>query len=270
MPELPEVENVRLTLVEHLVGRRIDRVTVHRPDVITGSRRPEALLTGLPVADVQRHGKQLAILTNDRGCVCVHLGMTGRVSVATPSTPLAAHTHVTWALESGMEARFIDPRRFGGLWTFASLGALRADRWSQLGDDALTIRPGKLHKGLSRSHRPLKAALLDQALIAGLGNIYVDELLFTCRLHPTRFADTLSPEDVRRMVRNMRALLNRAIASGGSTLRDYADANGAGGAYQSCHRVYGRGGQGCVRCAQKLDTFQLAGRTTVACRECQS
>lgn len=191
------------------------------------------------------------------------------MTVTTPQAVVPAHTHAVWVLEDGSEVRFIDPRRFGGLWTFDSLDALRAKRWNRLGDDALTIRPQKLRQGLARTKRALKAALLDQSLVAGLGNIYVDELLYTCRLHPTRPTDTLPSEAIPRIVRNMRALLKRAIKSGGSTLRNYTDANGVAGGYQLRHRVYGRGGQPCVRCGQSLNVLTVAGRTTVACERCQ-
>ena len=269
MPELPEVENVRRTLAEHLVGRRIGGVAIHRPDVITGDRLPGSLLTGQRVIDVARHGKQLAIVGEDARAVCVHLGMTGRLTVTTSAQPPVAHTHVVWALENDAQARFVDPRRFGGLWTFSSLDQLWGERWQRLGDDALVIQPRKLHRLLSRTRRTVKAALLDQSVVAGLGNIYVDELLFICRLHPTRVANTLPPEAMRRLIRNMRALLHRAIKAGGSTLRDYADANGAAGAYQLRHRVYGRGGQPCVRCESSLETLFVAGRTTAACKLCQ-
>lgn len=289
MPELPEVECVRLSLERLLVGRPVEAVRVSRPGVITGPADDRALLVGDKVSAVLRHGKQLAIVGSDR-CVCVHLGMSGQLCVmgneqagTSPKKRTAAakgsqlerrlppHTHVLWLLDGGFALRFTDPRRFGGLWTFADSDALFAQRWSQLGPDALRITPGQLCQGLSRTKRSLKAALLDQHLIAGLGNIYVDELLFNAKVHPLLPACELGPKPVPSLVRQMKTLLRGAVQRGGSSLRDYVDGANQRGSQQDRHRVYGRAGKACKRraCGGVIESEQIAGRTTAWCPSCQ-
>lgn len=268
MPELPEVETVRRTLEVAVVGRRVVGVKVNRADVVRG---PRWLLRGEQVGSVIRHGKQLAMVGRDRGCVCVHLGMSGSVRVvARPrKEPRANHVHVVWKLEDGGEVRFRDPRRFGGVWAFEDAEELHERRWQRLGPDGLIITPRQLHAGLSRTKRALKAALLDQHLVAGLGNIYVDEVLYATKLHPLKPADTVTRAEAQRLVRATRRILGRAIEAGGSTLRDYVDADGQTGGFQNRHRVYGRGGEVCFGCGEILDQMMVAGRTTTACGACQ-
>ena len=274
MPELPEVENVRLGLVHTVVGQRIVGVTIRRADVVEGLCNPAGLLRGQTIARIDRLGKQLALVadTSDEPCVCVHLGMTGSLRYYPAEQMLKpdAHTHVTWRLENGGHLAFRDPRRFGGLWIFPSVSALQATRWSRLGEDALAIAPGRLHAQLKRTRRPTKSALLDQAVVAGLGNIYVDELLYGCRISPLRPACDLTLPEVRGLVGRMRRLLNRAVRAGGSTLRDYVDVGGRSGGYQLQHKVYGRSGEACLRCDRPLCTTTASGRTTVYCGSCQA
>ena len=299
MPELPEVECVRLSLERLVVGRRVAAVRVSRPGVITGPKGDEALLVGSKVSRVIRHGKQLAVVGErcDSGgghsegrCVCVHLGMSGQlcvvggqqrpattkrrtssVSGSSPDQSLPAHTHVLWQLEGGLGLRFTDPRRFGGLWTFDDEAELVAKRWFKLGPDARLIGPRALTLALHKTRRTLKAALLDQHLIAGLGNIYVDELLFNTKLHPLMPACELDTAHVPGLVRRMRTLLTGAIERGGSSLRDYVDGDGQQGSQQTRHRVYGRAGLVCKRrsCDGVIQSEQVAGRTTAWCPRCQ-
>ncbi len=273
MPELPEVETVRRSLERATVGRVVRSAQVRRADVVRGIVNDAALLAGRRIGGVIRHGKQLAILAeadgHDGSCVCVHLGMSGSLRIGNGTTQLDAHTHVVWRLEGDQTVVFRDPRRFGGVWLFPSEANLRDTRWTALGPDALSIQPSALHERLQRTRRAIKAALLDQAVIAGLGNIYVDELLFQIGIHPEQPADTINFKRTQRMVRVMRRLLAKAIEAGGSTLRDYADAEGQAGRYQQSHLVYGRSGQPCRKCETNLNTHLVAGRTTVLCPACQ-
>ena len=295
MPELPEVERVRLSLIDHLIGRQIVDVSIHRAEVVefgnvaarTKAAMQTALLRGLTIGELKRHGKQLAIVAGEVNGVeaearvmCIHLGMTGavvheRVALdhsddgATPQPAGDKHIHLRWHLDSGGSFYFHDPRRFGGVWTFAKQGDLLTQRWAALGPDALVIQPEDLHARLHETDRHLKAALLDQSVVAGLGNIYVDELLFQIGLHPMTRASRVKLNDVHRMVEAMRDLLGRAIASGGSSLRNYVDGNGNAGAFQFSHQVYGRAGQPCRRCEATLKSKTVGGRTTVFCARCQ-
>ena len=305
MPELPEVERVRLTL-SPIIGRRITRVSIRRSDVIHLSTNGEnkksnrqlacLLLSGATIKSIQRHGKQLAINTvenpkqkssdNASGCFCVHLGMTGALTHQLASTrqangktikpvgetqrpTLAAHTHVIWKLDDGSRLLFRDPRRFGGIWPFSSFADLARTRWGKLGPDATKIKPVKLHQRLTSTGRALKAVLLDQHVIAGLGNIYVDELLFKSNLHPETPANTLSETKVHHLVVNMRQILKAAIQAGGSSVRDYVDGLGKTGGFQNQHQVYGRGGKPCNGCNTELLRLVVAGRSTVFCPKCQ-
>jgi formamidopyrimidine-DNA glycosylase len=272
MPELPEVQRVCSTVAPHLTGRRVTAVSLRFPGIVEGPRDAAALLVGQTFAPVQRLGKQILLATaGDGPCVCVHLGMTGslRWQPGVPAEGWPAHTHLVWSLDDGSVLSFRDPRRFGGVWTFACRQDLLERRWRELGPDALAITPSALHRGLCTSKRPLKAALLDQSLVAGLGNIYVDELLFAARVHPLTPCTDVDKRLTSCLVGRMRTLLARAIAAGGSTLRDYVDADGDTGGYQLRHRVYGRSGQKCVRCRTPLATLQVGGRTTVCCPACQ-
>jgi formamidopyrimidine-DNA glycosylase len=281
MPELPEVETVRRTLAQNILGHVILGVKVRRESVICGSAKPKALLNGLRIEKLVRHGKQLAIVgttkkstAGDKSsierCICVHLGMTGSLRFASGGGKLKdPHCHVVWKLDGQAQLRFRDPRRFGGIWTFDSLSALQDQRWNRLGPDALLIKPKQLHQKLLGTRRAIKAALLDQQLIAGLGNIYVDELLFTCRLNPLQAANSLSIEQVRPLVTKMKRLLNRAIDTGGSSLRDYVDSDGRPGKFQQLHQVYGREALPCRNCGQPLSKTIVGGRTTVCCEQCQ-
>ncbi len=283
MPELPEVESVCRSLAGRLVGRRVVDVTVNRRSVVHGSAKPARLLRGMVVTGIERHGKQMALCAGARDhthtsgggpCVCIHLGMSGtlrHVAGDAKNTPHAQdkHTHVIWRLDDASRVQFRDPRRFGGLWAFDSKAALLEHRWGVLGPDALRATPTQLHHKLKHTHRPIKSALLDQHVVAGLGNIYVDELLFTCGLHPLTPGNGLGFETTQRLVRRMRSLLARAIRTGGSTLRDYQDAAGAPGQFQTQHRVYGRQGRPCAVCSGELVSLLVAGRTTVCCLRCQ-
>ncbi len=281
MPELPEVETLRRSLAKNVLGHVILGVKVRRDSVINGSAKPKALLCGLRIDQLIRHGKQLAILgtmpekdTADREspinrCICVHLGMTGSLRYVASHHVMDPHCHVVWRLDGRAQLRFRDPRRFGGIWTFDSLSALRNQRWSRLGQDALTIKPKHLHEKLLATRRAIKAALLDQQVIAGLGNIYVDELLFACRLNPMLPANRLTIQQVRPLVTKMKRLLAQAIEAGGSSLRDYVDSDGRRGKFQQLHQVYGREALPCRKCGLPLSKSQVAGRTTICCHQCQ-
>lgn len=285
MPELPEVESVRRTLVSLVTGKRVVDGVLSRNDVWGGDwpwKTLESAWMGQRLGLAERRGKQLALVCEpaaaspgavdaahgSRGVVCVHLGMSGRLCVYPRGTALPPHTHWWLALEDETRLAFTDPRRFGGLWGYASLEDLRSQRWSSLGDDALVIGPATLHRGLCRTRRALKAVLLDQRVVAGLGNIYVDELLFAVKLSPWTPGGVVTRSDCHRLVRSMRTLLGRAIAAGGTTLRDYVDASGRAGDFRG-HRVYGRGGQRCRRCRGPLASGLIAQRTTVWCPGCQ-
>ncbi|MEC9374060.1 MAG: bifunctional DNA-formamidopyrimidine glycosylase/DNA-(apurinic or apyrimidinic site) lyase [Planctomycetota bacterium] len=279
MPELPEVETVRRSLEPALLGRTIARVSLKRPDIVQGRRTPADLLSGRRITDIQRRGKQLALIAEDRRAVCIHLGMSGQLLAISHATPLARndHVHIQWRLAEGRNGSsapagrlvFRDPRRFGGVWTFPTLDHLLESRWSALGPDAASLTTAQLAAALAPSRRPVKALLLDQTAIAGLGNIYADEALHAARIRPDRPSHTITPEETARLTKAIRATLAQAIKAGGSTLRDYVDSQGQSGWFQRQHAVYARAGQPCRSCASPLSSGLLAQRTTVWCDVCQ-
>ena len=280
MPELPEVEHLRRHLESWIQGARIKEVQLNRSDVLDwrnspGSRkadRDQALLEGGRVSLLDRLGKQMAIHTEDGRVLCVHLGMSGRFEIARPLDEKPAHTHCTWNLQAGrrrIQMRFIDPRRFGGLWTFRSRQKLLSDRWGSLGPDAASITPKSMAEQLKGRSRGLKASLLDQGVIAGLGNIYVDEALFESRLHPRQPSGSLKGVEIDRLTQSVVGILEQAIKQGGSTIHTWADLSGSPGGFSAQHQVYGRGGGLCITCGQTLSSGLIAQRTTVWCSKCQ-
>jgi len=286
VPELPEVEHLRRTLEPRLLGRRVVAATLHRRDVAVGPSdppggfarqrtairptrlRPTQLLANSRIESIDRRGKLLAIIASDGRALGIHLGMSGQVLWAPSGGRLPTeHVHATWRLDDRSRLIFRDPRRFGGLWLAKSRDELPP--WRGLGPDALTLPPRALHELLARARRPIKAALLDQGLLAGVGNIYADEALHRAGIHPAELACEVSAPRAHVLGKALRDLLVLAVRAGGSTLRDYRGAEGKAGAFQLQHAVYGRGGQPCLTCGQPLETGVLAGRTTVWCVSCQ-
>lgn len=281
MPELPEVEHLRQTLAPVLVGAKVLRVRLARRDIVrpvnqTRSTRVSSrdLLGADVIQRLERQGKNLAIIGKSGRALGVHLGMSGQLRFILKGDLLdkSDHVHCTWWLKnSATEGKLIfrDPRRFGGLFPAQSFDQLRQQRWDQLGPDALTIKPPDLFERLHQRNRPIKAALLDQSLIAGVGNIYADEALFVARIHPRVACMRLSRRDCERLTNAIQRVMSQAIGLGGSTIRSYIDSDGRGGTYASKHQVYGRKGKPCSRCESTLLGISVAQRTTVFCPECQ-
>lgn len=272
MPELPEIEHLRRSLEPTLPGRRVTGVAVRRRDVVHvpghACSLRAALLGGGKIRHLARHGKQLAIVVHDGRALCVHLGMSGQL-IHSPRPPTAAHVHLRWRLDDGSYLSFRDPRRFGGVWAFEAEAELREQRWRGLGPDALSLTGATLNAAIRGRQRAIKAALLDQAIVAGVGNIYADEALFTAGIRPDRSCTSLSQHEVNVLARAIRRVLAAAIDGGGSSIRDYVNGAGEPGWFQVHHAVYGRGGQECVRCGRQLASLTLAQRTTVMCPACQ-
>lgn len=265
MPELPEVETLRRTLLPHLLGRSFTFARLLRPDIADGCS-PSGLLRGARVERLSRCGKQLALHASDGRALVIQLGMTGQVLID-PALDLT-HVHAEWRTDEGRRLVFRDPRRFGRLRAFSTLDRLHA-AWRSLGPDALTITAAELAPSLASTARALKAVLLDQSVLAGVGNIYADEALFAAGVHPALRADRASLPEVERLARSIRDTLGRAIQAGGSTLRDYADAYGRPGGFQLQHSVYARAGEACVACTTTLLGGVFAQRATVWCPRCQ-
>jgi formamidopyrimidine-DNA glycosylase len=273
VPELPEVETVARDLRGAVTGRRIEGVSVIRPDIV---RFPDgtilsALLTGQRFEGVERHGKYLLLGLDSGDDLMVHLGMTGHLRVCDADDPVPKHTHIRARLDDGRELRFDDARRFGRV-AFGSREALAAARvLPLLGVEPLSeaFSQERLDLVLRKTTRTLKAALLDQKGVAGLGNIYIDEACFLAGVRPTRRCHRLTRRERAALLDAIRQVLSAAIANRGSSVDDYRDVWNARGSNQERLQVYGRGGQPCLRCGATLRRTQSAGRTTVYCATCQ-
>jgi formamidopyrimidine-DNA glycosylase len=254
-------------LSPRLTGGTFRRVAHVRPDIV----RPVGFdlagaLAGRTVSTIARRGKRIVLTLDDGNALYVHLGMTGRLMVVTPDTPIEPHTHFIADLASGTQLRFRDPRRFGGIFW---LGREVSPGDTRMGPEPLTMTPAQLAAKMSRTKRAVKNALMDQNVVAGLGNIYVDESLFAAGIHPLRRADRLKADEIARLNKAIKLTLKRAIRHRGSTLRDYVDADGARGGFQNLHRVYARAGEPCHGCDTPLKRIVLGGRSTHFCPKCQ-
>ena len=273
MPELPEVETIVADLRPHLVGRTIVRCELAFPTIV---RHPEPeqfidALVGLRIESVGRRGKYILVRLTGDIVLVVHLGMTGQLRLVDEVAPLEKHTHAVFFLDDGRQLRYRDPRRFGRLLLGTEGALLDARKMPRLGPEPIdpAFEADQLYRSLRRRRAPLKAVLLDQSTIAGVGNIYADESLHRARLRPTRLANTVSKQSARRLHEAMRESLRLAIANRGSSVDTYRDAWGAIGGQQEKLLVYGRAGEPCFTCGRPLRAVRIAGRTTVYCTRCQ-
>jgi formamidopyrimidine-DNA glycosylase len=277
MPELPEVETVRRGLEHHLVGRRITRVEVGRERVVRRTSR-EALIDGLTnttITGVGRRGKYLLLPLDSGEAMMIHLRMSGQVLLAVGGSLRPAHTHVVMYLDNGTEVWFVDPRTFGEIVVYApDRVAIELPSVALLGVDPIAEPFDRtlLATIIRSSNRALKPLLLDQTAIAGIGNIYADEILHRARLRPDRVASTIDGRAITRLHAAIVDILTAAIEGGGSTLGDgqYVDPMGESGSYQDGHRVYGRTGERCVTCGRGwIRRIVSGGRSTHFCPVCQ-
>ena len=272
MPELPEVETVVRSLQRAVVGSRIERVLHLRGDIVTPVDFPLVeKLIDRRVERITRRGKRIIFALDDGNFFYIHLGMTGRLTIEKTGEPLRKHTHFIAELiglpNGKTPARFLhftDPRRFGGIWWLGP-----ASDAEGMGPEPLTIRPSQLARRLNSAGRPIKNALLDQKIIAGLGNIYADEALFRAGLHPQRIAKELTLAETQKLNRAIKTVLRQALRFKGSTLRDYVDADGNKGSFQKRHRVYDRDGKPCRSCREPIQRLVLSGRSAHFCPHCQ-
>lgn len=272
MPELPEVECVRRGLARAKLHAPITRVWRSEQLLRTGKlwrqERLRAIAGGTGGRWVRRGKFLLWRLQTSRGDtgLLVHLGMTGRLQVTTPSAPALAHTHVRISMADGRQLRFVDPRRFGGLRAGAWAQLHDAPPLSELGPEPLSRQfdGAVLRQRAGRSKRALCSALLDQKVVAGLGNIYVQEALYVAGLRPLQRATGLRVADWDRLADAIVEVLTQGIRNGGTTLRDYRDADGRSGRNQARLRVYGRAGQACA-CGAVLRGYEVGGRRGAWC-----
>jgi formamidopyrimidine-DNA glycosylase len=272
MPELPEVETVARGVDARVRGDRIIEVWLgsHREPFKTSRSGMIIGLEGRTILSVHRIGKHIVC---DLGLAgkpdtqwIVHLGMTGRLLVTTLTSPVALHTHARITLKSGRELRFVDPRRFGRL---ELRDIARTTSFAAPGAEPLTISQSDFDALFKRRRLVIKAALLNQSLLSGVGNIYADESLFHAGIRPTRMAGRLKKGELARLRTALREVLQQAIRSGGSSVSDYVDADGVRGFFQFEHHVYRRTGEPCLICKSPIRRIVIGGRSTHFCAVCQ-
>ncbi len=295
MPELPEVETVARDLQRWVAGATIKAATVSWPRTIRHPQPPErfeAEIAGATIQRVTRRAKTVLIHLDDGRVMTVALRMTGALIVTPGDAAPDPYARVVFELADGRQLRYRDVRKFGriGLWPgggLRSVGAGRGARSRKVAEGGRRYRIGEVFSGhgpeplsatfsaqrfaerLSRRSAKLKTLLLDQRFIAGVGNIYADEALWRARLHPLRAADTLAPEEVRRLHRTVRQVLREGIANRGASFSDYVGADGEPGRNQERMAVYRRTGEPCFRCGRRIERIVVGQRSTHFCPRCQ-
>lgn len=271
MPELPEVETVVRTLRPLLAGRAVAEISlIWKPLLRRGSDRDLNSLTGLRVSGISRRGKLAVIEFEDGSRLVFHLKMTGQLFVAAPVEPADKHLRFVMRFEDGgSELRFRDVRKFGFMLCLKKGEGESCREIAALGPEPLEMEPAEFARRLEGRQAAIKRLLLDQEVVAGVGNIYADEALFDARIHPAKRASELGREALLRLHASVRRVLRRAIAAGGSSLRDYVDGRGRRGRFQTMHRVYGREGESCVVCGAPVKRIRLGSRSSHFCPRCQ-
>ena len=272
MPELPEVETIRRRLEPLVVGRRFETVEIKDALLVRPSGPDEvaARLAGERVVALERRGKYLIVRFGSGRALLVHLRMTGTLQHARNGLPEDPHRRALVHLDDGSRLAYRDVRRFG-TWLLLEPGEVEPYLGARLGGEPLG-RPftGRtLAARLAGRRAPVKAALLDQRTLAGLGNIYVDEALWRARVHPLRPAGGLDEAEIRRLHRGVRGALEAGLDRQGATLRDYRTPDGTPGSAQDAFNVYGRAGEPCGRCRTPIEKIRVAGRGTWFCPRCQ-
>ena len=273
MPELPEVETVARGLREVLPGRRVLSVRLGKTDFIDDPAALEQDLPGGTFARIRRLGKYLLLDLEPRktpaeeSSLLIHLGMTGQISVCPPETPVENHTHVFLALDDGRELRYNDVRRFGRMALLANGAHERV--LGGLGVEPLEVSEAEFRARIQARKSRIKAVLLNQSVLRGIGNIYADESLWRAKIHPETIGAKLQDDELRRLRRAVQHILSEAIRLRGSSVSDYVDLDGGRGEFQQKHRAYQHDGKKCYRCGTIIRRIIVAGRSTHFCPQCQ-
>lgn len=272
MPEMPEVETVRRTLLPLIKGKTIKEVTVWYPKIITGDAVMFAhSLAGKKIETIDRYAKYLLIRFSDNLTVVSHLRMEGKYRLVKVNTTKDKHDHVQFVFTDNSALRYNDVRKFGRM-QLVKTGTEK----TETGIGKLGLEPNSsgftvpyLLAGLARKKKNIKNTLLDQSIVAGLGNIYVDEVLWQTQIHPLSAANKIPESKVAKLHDNINSLINLAIQKRGTTVHTYLDANGEAGGFQNFLQVYGHQGEPCARCNNPLEKIKVNGRGTTFCSQCQ-
>lgn len=274
MPELPEVETIKRVIEPQIQGLVIKKVTIRRPEVVA---YPDAdtfckILTGQVISEMARRGKYLMILLTDGDRIILHLRMTGGLLLTPSDYPEEKHTHIVFSLNNGMELRFSDMRRFGRFWL---IGKDEADTYSgthKLGIEPLTkaVTFEYLHSHFGKRKKTVKECLLDQSVIAGIGNIYSDEILFTAKIHPARPASSLNEKEWETLAAVIPERISYYIETNKISAEEYLQTKGRDYRNTPFLQVYGQAGKPCPKCGETLCRMVIGGRSSVYCPVCQT
>jgi formamidopyrimidine-DNA glycosylase len=273
MPELPEVETVRRTLEKLVLNKTIDTVSINWPKMIKSPLETEQFsdaLKGQTIKEISRRGKFLIFYTDDFALVS-HLRMEGKYAVYPHREPIDKHTHVIFHFTDGTELRYKDVRKFGTMHLYSRGSEFEIPPLIDLGPEPFSedFTVEYLSQKLKKTNRKIKPALLDQKIVVGLGNIYVDEALFRSRIHPETIANLLDSEQIKVLHQEIIQTLSEAVHKGGSTIRSYVNSQGEIGMFQLELFVYGKKGESCKNCGQELEKTVVGGRGTHFCPNCQ-
>jgi len=267
MPELPEVETIARGLHRQVQGKRIGTATLLTPSVLRAGDIRE--LCGRTITGTSRRAKLLFVHLDNGDSMVFHLKMTGRVWVAPHGLPLPRHTHLVCELDGWDRLVFEDTRRFGFCAIAGSEDLAAWEFYTSLGPEPLETSPAELAARIAGRRAGVKSLLLNQTVLAGIGNIYADESLFAARIHPASIAAHIPAPRLLQLFTELRRILLEAIEAGGSTISDYRNAYGKSGIFQDSFQVYGKKGEPCPVCGRPLKAEQIAGRTSTHCPRCQ-
>lgn len=273
MPELPEVETVARGLQISVAGRRIVSVKLRKTDFIDDPVALERELPGSTIARIERFGKFMLLrlgpgmVSTESRALLVHLGMTGNLAPHFAEQALDKHTHVMLGLDDGRELRYTDARRFGRMAYLA--GETLAAELLRFGAEPLEVTEKEFAERIRGSKARVKALLLDQSVLRGVGNIYADESLWSAGIHPAKAGEKLTAKEAKRLRRALQKILKKAIEMRGSSIADFVDAEGRPGDYQRHHKAYGREDEKCSRCGRGIKRIIVAGRSSFFCPGCQ-
>ena len=273
MPELPEVETIRRTLLPILKDVLIDKIVVHEPRLRrpVNTRTLRRWLQGQKIRDITRRAKYLIFHFQNKALLIVHLGMSGSLQLAKPDDPAEKHTQVIFQLSNDRELRYRDPRRFGLIEVVKPGQVERYEPFKNLGVEPLSedFSPEYLRQTVAKSRRAIKTVLMDARVVVGIGNIYANEALFLAGIHPLIPAYNLEETALDSLMVSVRRVLRDAIEQGGTTLKDYRNGTGEIGHFQVHLRVYGREGEPCPECGTAIERMSIGGRSTFYCPRCQ-
>jgi formamidopyrimidine-DNA glycosylase len=273
MPELPEVETVRRSLLAKLPGRRVTEIQVRdaRLRVPVAEEKLNELIAGRRVTDLSRRAKYLIIHFDSGSHLIIHLGMSGQLLLMPAGRPFDKHEHVIFSLDDGLELRFRDPRRFGMVVALADSELSEFAPLRHLGPEPLAAdcKADYLFERSRGLKQPVKNFVMDQRVIVGVGNIYASESLFLAGIHPLKPAGSIRRARWQRLTESIKRVLREAIRQGGTTLSDFRDSEGNAGYFQVALRVYGRKGEPCRTCRATIRAQVVGGRSTFYCPKCQ-